>query len=124
MKLRFRRIAALLVLLTLSLSVAEGVWASTCMPGMEMTQSSAMAMGAVGHTDGVDASGDSRQHSEPLPHCPFAPVSGSCIALATSLPASAPESLAPSPEGAPAVVSFNDALPARPVFDFFHPPRV
>jgi hypothetical protein len=123
MKLRFRRVAALLVLLTLSLGVVEGVWASTCMPGMEMTRGSAMAMGAAAHADGMDDSGSSGD-SDHLPRCPFAPVSGSCIALAISLPASAVESLVPSPEGAPAVVSSNDALPARPVFDFFHPPRV
>jgi hypothetical protein len=124
MRSRFRFVAALLVLVTLSFTVAEGVWASTCMPGMGMARGTAMAVGAgAGHAEGVDSSGSPNQHSDQLPHCPLAPAAGACIALATSLPAHAPESLAPSPEGAPAVVSSNDARPVLLVFAFFRPPR-
>jgi hypothetical protein len=121
--LHFRPVAAWLILLSLSLTVAEGVWASTCMAGMGMARNTAMTMGAAGHPEGVDDCGSPDQHSEQLPHCPFAPASGSCIALATSLPAHAPESFAPSPGGAPAIVSSNDARPVLLVFAFFRPPR-
>jgi hypothetical protein len=133
MRSRFRLVAALLALFSLSLTVAEGVWASTCMPGMGMGGEPATATAPAAHAAGMAMqapAGAESAHglgtdsgSSQAPPCPLAPAPGACIALATSLPAHAPESLAPSPEGAPAVVSSDDVRPVLLVFAFFRPPR-
>jgi hypothetical protein len=134
MRSRFRLVAALLALLSLSLTMAEGVWASTCMPGMGMGTTSATMGGARAAQAGgmamqtpsgaAEAHGSGRGSGSPeTPHCPLAPAPGSCVALSISIPAQAPESLAPSPEGAPAVASPDDARHILLVSSFFRPPR-
>lgn len=127
---RFRLVAALLTLLTLSLTVVEGVWASTCVPGMETGGAPAAATMHDGHMDMGAPSGSERAEdagtetgSPTMPRCPLAPASGSCVALTVSLPAHVPDSFVPSPTGVlllTAPVQSRDLLVASA---FFRPPR-
>jgi hypothetical protein len=109
------------------------VWASMCIPGMEMGTTPAtvaassashapgMSMPAAGHRQLEGPGTDSG--SPAAPHCPLAPAPGTCLAFAASLPAHAPESFVPSPEGASAVVPPGDARQILLVSAFFRPPR-
>lgn len=129
MRSRFRVMAALFALLALTLSFAEGVSASTCMPGMDMgMDSSAEAAAASGRMDEMTTpgrnSGDESPDRPAPPHCPFAPVStpGSCV-VAASLPATSSVDLAPSPEGALLVSPPEQTRDLLLVSTLFHPPR-
>ncbi|HET8655804.1 MAG TPA: hypothetical protein VFL93_09850 [Longimicrobiaceae bacterium] len=134
MRSRFRLVAALLALLSPSLTMAAAVRASTCTRGMEMgappaameaastaraagmaMQRSAGAERAHGTETGSDAPG--------VPHCPLTTVPGSCLVLTISIPAHAPESFVPSPEGAAVVASPGDARHILLASSFFRPPR-
>jgi hypothetical protein len=132
MKPRFRFLAALFALVALSLSLAEGVWASTCAPGMGMDSAAMASMDVASHevdcpaaTIGshTDRSGTDRNQTD-VPHCPFVPawVAGSC-AVAASLPAGSFASLSPSAEGALLAVAPDDARDILLVSAFFRPPR-
>lgn len=133
MRPRFRLLAALLALLSLSLTMAEGVWASTCMPGMECDTARASLPVTGAHAPGIEmpmqmgpvrGSGGRRDSRSPeTPHCPVAPTPGVCVALAVSIPAHAPESFVPSPEGALAVASPPEARHILVISAFFRPPR-
>lgn len=135
MRLRFRALAALLALFALSLSWVPGVWASTCEPGMAGmgVESMLVAPADVSSTEldcptntGMSHSGgtETGQDKADTPACPFGPMaaSGAC-AVAPLLPARAPVSLAPSPEGALLVVSPDPMRDLLSVFAFFRPPR-
>lgn len=128
MKFQFRVLAALFALVAFSLSVAEGVWASTCMPNMAM----AAIAGAVPDAPvDCEMSAPADEPSEPgsnLPaplHCPLTPLgaSGSCTMLA-SLPVGPSADLVPSPEGALLAVSPDQTRDLLLVTALFHPPRV
>jgi hypothetical protein len=130
MKLQLRSFAALLALIALSIFLVESVWASTCMPGMGMGAGEMVSVGgAAPQADCPDVmtesraedSGTQRNHSG-APHCPFASAAGSC-AVAATLPAHAPETLVPSPEGALLTISPDYMRDLLLVSALFHPPR-
>lgn len=129
MRSRFRVLAALCALIALTLSFGEGVWASMCMPAMEMGEAPAAEMSDASDrmmdmaSQGVHTGGETPDGPEP-PHCPFAPVStaGTCVAAA-SLPAASPIELVPSLEGALLVVAPEQKRDLLLVSALFHPPR-
>lgn len=126
---RFRALAALIALIALTLSVAEGVWASTCRPGMELD--TALEVEAPSAADCVmdmptqsdESEGETPDRPMP-PSCPFAAANpaGSC-AVAASHPAASPLDLAPLPEGALLVLSADRTRNLLLVSAFFRPPR-
>ncbi len=132
MKLRSRVLAALFALFALSLSWVQGVWASTCEPGMGVESTLSVPAEAGGmemdcptrmgmsHSEAPTESQDQRDS----PHCPFGPMaaSGGC-AVAPLMPVHAPVSVAPSPEGALLAVSPGPMRDLLSVFAFFRPPR-
>lgn len=121
-------IPGVIVLAAMTFSFGETVWASTCLPGMDM-ESSAMAMAGEApaeHDRMADAGAAPDQHGEPdsSDNCPFGPLATtqSCAGLA-SLPASVVAFIAPSPQGAAHVVfdvTQHDLLLETALF---HPPR-
>jgi hypothetical protein len=126
MRAHRRLLPAILVLVAMTFSLAETVWASTCAPAMAPTIA-AEASDAERHADcssGMTDATGGEPHERDDTHCPFdpaAPAQG-CIAIA-SLPARAAE--APAPWSAPSVTSFaeqkqQDHLSASTPF---HPPR-
>ena len=125
--MKLRPIAAVLALVALTISFAEGVWASSCTPGMAMDGMPAQSdvdgcmVGMAGHVNAAD-----NPSSDPPtePHCPFAPLStaGACV-VAASLPATPPVELAPSPEGALLTVFREDTRDLLLASELFHPPR-
>ncbi len=131
MESRFRSAAALFALIALTLSFAEGVWASTCMPSSEMTMASSMAdpmqagddcmMNTSAPTD--DPADQTPQHSTPS-HCPVAPLStaGTCV-VAASLPGSSPLDLATFSEDAHLTLSLDQTRDLLLVSVLFHPPK-
>lgn len=127
MKFGKRAPFALLALTALALSFAEGVWASSCPPGMPMQTATsetasdgcmvAMSMGGEhSDTESTDNPAD--------PHCPFAPLStpGTCI-IAASHPAPTPVSDLPSPEGQLLTPSLDQSRDLLLVSRLFHPPK-
>jgi hypothetical protein len=129
MKPRTHRIGATLALAAMTLFLVETVWASTCAPGMDMSDP-AMAMddhgsppaddcmhGWKGHATNEEDGDDDRP-------CPFghAASAQTCAGIAT-MPARAMAALAPSPEG---VIDVSLELTKRDLLlgaALFHPPR-
>ncbi|CAN5208466.1 hypothetical protein BH24GEM2_BH24GEM2_14950 [soil metagenome] len=128
MKLQLRSFAALLALIALSIFLVEGVWASTCAPGMGMEAGAVASMGGAGSQaecpDAVlESPASGGQHDQPAaPDCPLALAAGSC-AVAATLPAHAPETLVPLPEGALLTISPDYMRDLLLVSALFHPPR-
>ena len=131
---RTRFIPGLIALLAMTFSLVEGVWASTCAPGMEMERAEmAGAMASAdeampdmpadhdcipGHEHG-EHQGD--EHGAPCPFGPAGMLQG--CAAAASLPAVNDEMTLPSPEG-PALSPTVETSPHLLwVASIFHPPK-
>lgn len=128
---RSRRVAAVLALVALTLSLAESVWASTCAP---MSASSTVAAVANDTPNAAECAGgyhgrhgeDGERTQRPggeEPHCPFAPVvTPGCVAAA-ALPTSSAVPAPPAIErevAHPAAVAASDLLLQAALF---RPPR-
>ena len=129
MKLRFRIVSALLALFALSLTWVQAGWASRCAPGAESavkTSDEASGMAVECPTDmGMSHSDGPRSgHDHPdAPACPFGPMAASGCAIATPLPAGAPDAPPPSAEGA-VLSSFPESTSGRLLVSaLFRPPR-
>jgi hypothetical protein len=129
MQRRTRRIAGCLALLTMTAFLVESVWASTCAPGMDMSDP---AMAADDHAPrppddcmhGWKGHGTNEGDADEERPCPFghAASAQTCAGIAT-IPARALAALAPSPEGATGVfleLTKRDLLLGAALF---HPPR-
>lgn len=128
MNRRVRSVAGLLALLAFTFSFSETVWASTCIPGMRMDDSTLMSEGAapepVEHSPtGMDERGDSPGGDNERP-CPFtsALAAQACAGL-SSMPAPTTEPSAPAAE----VVSVGSTVATLPELlleiTLFRPPR-
>lgn len=126
----------MVILLSLLLSVAEGVWASTCMPGMDLTETAASA-------ESLDAAmaempmpmrmpmpmppEEDRGGSADYPDtdCPLIPAStsGSCVA-APSLPATAVTLVSGTSVGESRLAATESNVALLLSHSFFRPPRV
>jgi hypothetical protein len=119
---RFRWFAALLALIAFSTSVAEAAWASTCAPAGTTASAVAQAPGAgAGDAECPPASGSERDRTDG-PRCPFAVVTGACVAPA-SLPVVASLDVSLSFNGAAPLVSADHARHLLFSTAFFRPPR-
>jgi hypothetical protein len=127
MKLQFRVLAGLFALIAFSLSVVEGVWASTCMPTMAIAAAAAGSAKAPADCD-MDAASTPSNDSAPVPpaplHCPLTPMgaSGSCTTIA-SLPIGPAADLAPAPTGVLLTFSPDQTRDLLLVNALFHPPK-
>lgn len=127
---RTRALAALIALIALTFSFAESVWASSCMPAMEMSGTPGDATDTpdgcmVGMPSYPDEPGDRAPDRPDVPHCPFAPLStsGTCV-VAASLPAPMPPALGAPPEGELLTPFLHQTRDLLLVAVLFHPPRV
>lgn len=129
---RLRTTAGILALLSLTLSVAESVWASTCEPGMRMESPAAVVPSSGEHAPGRPHVGtahddidEGRHASDDGRPCPFgSPAAAQACAGVASLPARAMTPFASWFQGAAGVFSLetqNDLLLESALF---HPPRV
>jgi hypothetical protein len=129
MKLRFRSLAALAALFTLSVYFAEGLWASLCPPDTH----AASVEAPMGHeVNGCPmALGDApvekpepaeTPHPGPAP-CPLGPMSASGSCVAASLPAAAAAAVPPFPAGILLSSSPDAARDLLLALAVFHPPR-
>lgn len=119
--------AALLALLALTFSFAEGVWASSCVPGMAMGEMSTQSESA-GCMPGAMANAAPDDGSLPEApadsHCPFAPLSttGACV-VAASLPAHSNLDLTPADAGV-LLIQLREQTPDLLLGSvLFHPPK-
>lgn len=122
MRLRSRALVALVALLSLSASVAEGLWASSCaspapgaaMAGMDMSVS--MPMDA-GHS----APGGQEQRSDD-PACPLPALLGAGC-LVASLPATTVRVELPASEVRDVPAARSTLVDRLPVTGLFRPPQ-
>ena len=127
MQIRFRSMAALVALLTLSLFWAESIWASMCPPDMEMGGPAAV-MGEMGQPEGscpMGAPTPERSDDGPskAPHCPFVPAGASSCTVGVPFVANVRLADAPSGEHALLLASSDHAKDLLLAIALFHPPR-
>lgn len=132
MNRRTRFVAGILAFLALTFSFAESVWASTCIPGMQMDTSATMVAGETPEAMDCmsDCMSDQRQEregddrSEGERNCPFgSPIAAQACAGIVLLPTRTSDLLAPSFEGAGSVFTleaYHDLLLDSMLF---RPPR-
>jgi hypothetical protein len=129
MKRHTCRIGGTLALAAMTLFLVETVWASTCAPGMDMSDL-AMALDDHGSPPpddcmhGWKGHGTNEEDGDDDRPCPFGhAASAQTCAGITTMPARAMAALAPSPEGVTAVfleLTKRDLLLGAALF---HPPR-
>lgn len=125
MRLRKRLIPASFALLAMTLSMAETVWAATCLPGMDS--------GMVAAAPDVTDPGQHAQHMPDMPHdqqgsdddrpCPLDPGAVQGCASGPSLPAHSAEAPAPRADGAVSVFSDRSRQDHLSSSALFRPPR-
>lgn len=103
MNRRVRSLAGLLALLAFTFSFSEAVWASTCIPGMSMDDSTLMSEGGTPESIedtlmGMQDERDPRDRDNDRP-CPFgSPLAAQACTGAASMPAPSTEPSAPAAE--------------------------
>jgi hypothetical protein len=125
---RTRRAAALVALLSLTFSFSEGVWASTCLPGMRMDDSEMMS-GTVGPESVATTPAGMAEERTPRGKdthrsCPFtSALAAQACAGVSSMPARSTESATPVTEGPD--IGSAVAAPRGLLLDvaLFRPPR-
>jgi hypothetical protein len=127
MKHRTRLIAGIFTFVAMTFAIAEAVWASTCLPGMDMPTAAAVAEPASPLDDCVHGShdgggGENKDRDER--HCPFGSVAAAqaCAGLAL-LPTHGTGSSGPGPDAPSSVfveLAGSDLLLSAALF---HPPR-
>lgn len=128
---RLRTTAGLLALLSLTLSVAESVWASTCAPGMPMESPAAVVPSSDDHAPGClhvgtahDDMDEGRHASDDGRPCPFgSPAAAQACTGVASLPARPMNLFASWSQGAPGVFSLETQNELLLDGAQFHPPR-
>lgn len=121
---RTRFIAGLITSLVLVVSLAEGAWASTCTPAMEMSAASGATSQEMPHGSDCMPGPHDEQDRQGVPDCPFGPagMAQGCV-LAASLPAGSAVGVTPSPEGAELFIAFETEPHLRLGSTVFHPPK-
>lgn len=126
MRRRTRFAAGLLVLVALAFSLVEGVWASTCAPGMEMDGAGMTMDASAAEThDGMPVGGQEQLPAQGDSDCPIgrALLTQGC-ALAASLPAPATVIDPPSLQVDPNPPASDEGPRLIYAASVFHPPRL
>ena len=128
MRRRTRIFSGLIALVALTFSLAEGVWASTCAPDMDMSHAEMTmaepAEGATGHDCLTDPQHDESPAGEHTPQCPFGPATSTqACAAAASMPARILIIGPPSPEEAAQSQTVDTGPRLLRVISIFHPPK-
>ena len=127
MKRRIRLLSGLLALLAFTFSFAEGVWAATCVPGMNM-DAAEMSVGAPMQMDGAPAPANAHDEKAPSPErapdCPFGPATSvqGCTVTA-SLPAKIVAINSPEAERVALSAATTTGSHLLRVTSIFHPPK-
>ena len=123
MRLRFRTMAGVLTLLALSLSFAEGVWASVCESGMaDMADMPMEQHAGMNMPDQPADEVPSEHQGQPESDCPVTLVTGACTG-SLQLPAGATAATA-APWHEASIAATTDLQPTSPTTsEVFRPPR-
>lgn len=123
MSRRARFIAGLITLVLMAFSLAEGVWAASCMSMRSMSEPSAAVSQEMPSGPHCMHGNHDRHDRDDLPECPFGPPGSQGCVLSASLPASSVMEIATSPEGTVVGVA-SDAEPDLLLGStLFHPPK-